>query len=323
MVIRIPNWLGDAIMATPVYENVVQKLAGKEEVVLFGLKGLVELFQGFDGVKVVGFTKGNRKNAVDLLKPYKEHIGLLLPNSFSSAWIFWKAGLKERWGYARDLRGCLLTKKVKPPLKKLHQRDYYLYLVKKLNLFAGKTELSLPLEPEAIHQASLLLKENGVSPGEFVVFCPGAAYGPAKMWPQEYYEKLATLLLNQGLKVVVLGNKNEYLNGEKVKSGKKGVINLCGKTTLLEAAGIIYLSKAVVSNDSGLMHVAAALKKSQVAIFGSTDPELTAPLNPNAKVLKLNLSCSPCFKRKCKIGTYECLKGITPEQVFTQLSYLL
>lgn len=316
MVVRIPNWLGDAIMATPVYFN----LCNLENVYLLGLPQVVELFKGFKNTEVLHLNKKNVKQTIELLRPLKAHTGLLLPNSFSSAWLFFKARLKERWGYAKDLRSCLLTKSVKPPKEKLHQRDYYLYLLKALGLPHEYKELTLPLTKEMLFKARELLKGLGEN---FVIIAPGAAYGPAKMWPKEYYRELAKKLADLGLLSLIIGTEKEKPVGDFICSGNDKAINLCGKTDLTTVAGIFSMAKAVISNDSGLMHLAAALKIPQVAIFGSTDPELTKPLNPNAVVFKKELPCSPCFKRTCKYGHYECLKSITPEEVLEQLLGLI
>ncbi len=316
MVIRIPNWLGDALMATPVYYNLCQSLISEEKLYLFGPPQIVELFKDFPNVGILYYKKGRTKDNLAVLKPFKRHIGLLLPNSFSSAWLFFRAGLKERWGYAKDLRRFLLTKAVKPPKKRLHQKDYYLNLLKELGLPCEFRDLVLPLSCEVIEQAELLLK--GID-RPFIVLAPGAAYGPAKMWPKDYYRELARKLVKHGYRVVICGSEREREVGEYIKEGVSGVYNFCGKTDLPTVAGIFSLAEAVVSNDSGLMHLAAALKVPQVAIFGSTDPELTGPLNPKAVVLKKKLPCSPCFKRTCKYGHYNCLKYISPKEVLHSL----
>ncbi len=312
MVVRIPNWLGDALMATPVYSSLIA--LQKEEIFLFGPEPILELLKYFPEVKLLPYYRGEKEKNLRVLKKVKDHAGLLLTNSFSSAWLFFKAGLKERWGYATDLRRCFLTKAIKPPKKKLHQRDYYLYLLEKLGLKTQKKELELPVGEDVLEKAEDFLKREGVKE-KYVVFCPGAAYGPAKMWFPEYYKVLAKILVKKGYHVVILGVEREKETGELIKNNLKEVFNFCGKTSLPLACGIIYFSSCVISNDSGLMHLSACLKVPQIAIFGSTDPELTAPLNPRAVVLKSELECSPCFERKCRFGHYRCLKEITPELV--------
>jgi len=317
MVIRIPNWLGDALMATPVYYNLCQK----EKIFLFGLSYIVNLFKFFPNIEVLYYERGNTKRNLETLKPFKEEVGLLLTNSFSSAWLFFRAGLRERWGYAKDFRSFLLTKAIKPLHQKIHQRDYYLYLLKALELPCEHKDLLLPLNEEIIDKAKTSLKELRDKP--FIIIAPGAAYGPSKMWPKEYYKELASNLVKKGFAVIVVGSLKEKKVGDFINNGKKEVYNFCGKTDLTEVAGIFSLAKAVISNDSGLMHLAAALKVPQIAIFGSTDPEKTGPLNKKARVLKVDLSCSPCFKRTCKYGHYNCLKLISPNEVLETLEKLI
>jgi len=317
MVIRIPNWLGDALMATPVYYN----LCKKEKIYLFGPPAIINLFNNFPNTKILHYEKGNIKKNIKTLSPFKNEVGLLLTNSFSSAWLFFRAGLRQRWGYARDFRSFLLTRAVKPPKKKLHQRDYYLYLIENLGFPADFRDLYLPLKEETLNKVkNVFLKSFQEKP--FIVLAPGAAYGPAKMWPKEYYKDLANLLVKLGFAVIIVGNSKEKEIGDFIKNGKKEIYNFCGNTDLIEVAGILSLTKALISNDSGLMHLAAALKIPQIAIFGSTDPEKTGPLNPKAIVLKKDLPCSPCFKRTCKYRHYKCLRSISVNEVLKALQNL-
>lgn len=321
MVVRIPNWLGDAIMATPVYYN----LSLYEKIYLFGPPHLLSLFQYFPNVGIIPYHKDNFKKNINTLKPYKNHTGLLLTNSFSSAWIFFRAGLKERWGYAKDLRSFLLTKAVKPPKKNLHQRDYYLHLVKALGIKIVSEDLVLFLKKEVIKRVEDWLKQLqiGISKENTIAIAPGAAYGPAKMWPKEYYKSLAHFLTKRGYTVLILGGEKEEALGNYIKDGNPYIWNLCGKTDLLTVAGIFLHIKALISNDSGLMHMAAALKIPQIAIFGSTEPSLTGPLNPKAVVLRKKLPCSPCFKRTCKYNHYMCLKTISVEEIIETLEKIV
>ncbi len=321
MIVRIPNWLGDAIMATPVYNN----LCDKEELYLFGPPSFLNLFEDFPGVTLLPYLKENKKFSLEELKKFKNQKALLLTNSFSSAWLFWRAGFKEIMGYATDGRSLLLTKRIKPPHGKIHQRDYYLYLLEKLGYNIRDRELVLPLREEKIRAAEGFLKalkiELGKSP--FIVMAPGAAYGPAKKWPEDYYRALAKKLVKEGFRVLVVGKGEERALGDYIQDNLKEVYNLCGVTEITLLAGILKLSVLLVSNDSGLMHLGAALKLPQIAIFGSTDPLLTGPLNPKAKVLKISIDCSPCFERTCPKGHYHCLKAITPEEVLEEIKNLL
>lgn len=313
MLIRIPNWLGDALMATPVYEN----LKDFEEIILFGPENFLKLFEDFPNTKILPFTKGNTRKNLEALKDYKWEKALLLTNSFSSAFLFFRAGIKERMGYINDLRGFLLTKKVRFPNKKMHQRDEYLYLIEALGFPVAKRELILYLSEEKIEKAKKFLRDLGIDPlCPLILIAPGAAYGPAKRWPLSYYRKLSEWFSKEGLSVLIVGGSNEIEEGKILSEGLKGVYNLCGRTDITLLAGIFKLSSLLISNDSGLMHLGAVLKIPQISIFGSTDPEYTGPLNPKAVILRENLECSPCFKRTCPKGDYKCLREILPERVY-------
>lgn len=316
MLVRIPNWLGDALMATPVYYNLFLNL--EEELYLFGFSPIVELFKFFPRVKILPFYKEDFKKNLETLKPFKTQKGLLLTNSFSSAWLFFRAKIKERWGYATDLRRFLLTKSIEVPSQRLHQRNYYLYLIEALGFKVKERGLKLYLKEEVFEKVEEFFKKQNLKLEEsFVVLAPSAAYGPAKMWPTEYYKILAEKFVQKGYNILVVGSYSEKEKGEFIREpNPEKIFNLCGLTDLITLSGIFSLSTLIVSNDSGLMHLAACLKKPQVAIFGSTDPELTGPLNPKAKVIKKKFPCSPCFERRCPYKHYKCLRSITPEEVW-------
>jgi heptosyltransferase-2 len=160
------------------------------------------------------------------------------------------------------------------------------------------------------------------------VFCPGAEYGPSKRWPASHFAALANNLAHDhsNASIILLGSKSDHPLAEEILQQSQSptkIHNWCGKTSLDEAIALIGTAKAVVSNDSGLMHIAAALKTPQVAIFGSSDPAHTPPLSEKAKVIWLNLPCSPCHKKECPLGHLKCLNDILPQQVFATLNTLL
>ncbi len=319
MLIRIPNWLGDAIMATPVYEN----LKDLEEIILFGHEGFIKLFEDFPNTKILPFIEIILKRNLEILKPFKEERGLLLTNSFSSAFLFFRAGIRERMGYATDFRSPFLTKN-KTPKEKMHQRDKYLYLISALGFPAKKRDLILYLSEEKIQKAKYFLKEMGIDFSRpIILLSPGAAYGPAKKWPLPYFRKLTEKLSKEGFTILVVGGEKEAEEGKIISYGLKKTYNLCGKTEISLLAGIFKISTLLISNDSGLMHLGSALKIPQIAIFGSTDPDYTGPINPKAVILKENLSCSPCFERTCPKGHYRCLKELTPEKVYEGVRKIL
>lgn len=320
MVIRIPNWLGDALMATPVYDN----LKEVEIITLFGPPSFLTLFEDFPKVETAPYYKGDFSTNLATLIKYGRDKGLLLTNSFSSAWLFFRAGLKERYGYRTDMRGLLLTKGISPPKEKMHQRDKYLYLVEKLGYNIKSRDLILYLREEKKAKAkSFLGRYLTPEKDNFVILAPGAAFGPAKRWPEPFFKDLAKRLNQEGFKVFIIGGPQEEKMGSFIAEGLNHTHNLCGKTELSLLAGLLTHAKLLISNDSGLMHLAAALRIPQIAIFGSTDPELTGPLNPRARILRIPLPCAPCFRRRCPKGHYRCLTEIKPQVVFGEAIELL
>ncbi len=324
MLVRTPNWLGDALMATPVYYN----LSRLGTVYLFGHKNFINLFSHFPNTVTIPFDPSdffkNIKILRKIIKREKITQGLLLTNSFSSALLYFLARVKERIGYRGDLRDLFLTKAIDKPKKTIHQVDFYLYLLEALGITIVSRDLYFPVNESLLARAKRILMEFKVDEGRpYVVFAPGAAYGPAKKWPLEYFKEVAKELSFQGIPVLVVGGKAEFSDGEFITSDVKLAYNLCGKTSVEDLPGVFLGAQALVSNDSGLMHLGAALKIPQIAIFGSSSPELTGPKNPRAIVLKKDFSCSPCFLRTCKHKDYRCLKSITPDEVLKSLAKLM
>ena len=149
-----------------------------------------------------------------------------------------------------------------------------------------------------------------------VIFCPGAEYGPAKRWPARHFAELAQLIGTPQNPVWLIGSDKDTIVGDEIAAAADGAaLNLCGRSTLEQAIDLIAGARFVVSNDSGLMHVAAALERPLVALYGSSSPGYTPPLSPQATIVSKNLSCSPCFKRECPLGHFDCMNGIMPQQV--------
>jgi heptosyltransferase II len=165
-----------------------------------------------------------------------------------------------------------------------------------------------------------LLRELGLSSDRPVVaFMPGAEYGPAKQWPPEHYRQLASLLVGAGRQVWILGSAKEAALAESIRGETAAVVNLCGRTQLVDVIDLLSVCQQAVTNDSGLMHVAAAVGTPLVAIYGSSTPDYTPPLSARARILYRGLSCSPCFQRHCPLGHTNCLWHIQPAQVLACL----
>jgi heptosyltransferase-2 len=160
-------------------------------------------------------------------------------------------------------------------------------------------------------------------PARLVCFCPGAEYGPAKRWPPQYFGELAVALAAAGHTVWIIGSSKERDIGEAISASSAGVaVNLCGRTTLDQAVVLLSGADMVVSNDSGLMHVAAALDRPMVALYGSSSPAFTPPLSGRARILKLDIPCSPCFERVCPLGHFDCMMKLLPGRVLTEIHTL-
>ena len=243
----------------------------------------------------------------------------VLPNSLKSALLPFLASIPKRIGYLGEARIGLLTHRLKNPKKKPPMVAFYSALCGEAGIEADRPQLRVP---EAdIHET---LAELGLRRGGYAVFAPGSEYGEAKRWPAAHYAALATSL---GGKVLLLGSGKEADLCEEIAAAAENCINLAGKTSLAQAIRALAASKIIVSNDSGLMHVAAALGVTQVAIFGSSSPLHTPPLSSKAVVLWLKddptyqppLDCAPCFERTCPLGHTRCLNDISAERVLAAL----
>jgi heptosyltransferase-2 len=247
----------------------------------------------------------------------------VLPPSFSSAWMAWRSGVPERVGHRGHSRGPLLRPAIahRAPARRVHLAREYLDLIDPaLEIDCYPPRLDLP-GGWAAEQLARICRDL---PERFVAIAPGAVYGPAKAWPAERYRELARDLRDRaGVPVLLLGTSEEHALAEQVRNGEAGVLNRCGTTDLPGLVAVLSRAALLVSNDSGAMHVMAALRRPQVAIFGSTSPVWTGPINPQASVVTLGLPCAPCFARTCRYGHYDCLRGVTAEQVLGRALALL
>jgi len=242
---------------------------------------------------------------------------IVLPNSWKSALVPYFAGIPMRTGFVGEFRYGLLSDARTLSKKKLPlMAERFAQLAE-----AATDELQRPLPPPQLHvgdaQRTQTLAKFGLSVDRPVaVFCPGAEYGPSKRWPPQYYAELAQHLRAQGYAVWLIGSpKDKPVADIIVALGNEQCRNLCGSTDLAEAIALISCADVVVSNDSGLMHIAAALDRPMLAIFGSSSPQFTPPLSDEARVLKLDLACSPCFKRECPLRHFNCMLKLPPKEV--------
>jgi heptosyltransferase-2 len=257
------------------------------------------------------------------------HRAFVLPNSLKSALIPAMAGIPRRIGWRGEYRYKLLT-----DLRILHEArfprmiDRYMALGFPANLALSANQLpEAPLFPRlTMDEASQanLVSNHGLDPARLVALCPGAEFGPAKQWPLDRFSDLATRLIDAGHQVILLGSPNdaddvERLIDQVAKAKRKSLVNLAGLTSIPEAVDLIGLSKAVVTHDSGLMHVAAATGRPLVALFGPSSPAHTPPLSDTAVTLTHPVPCHPCFERECPLTHQACLSELSVDEVFEAL----
>ena len=249
---------------------------------------------------------------------------IVLPNSLKSALVPYFANIPVRTGFIGEMRYGLLN-----DARKLDKRKLPLMVERFSQLAEDRdTDISRPI-PNPLLQVSDDQRKKALD--KFVlstqqpvaVFCPGAEYGPAKRWPVQYYAELAQRLRSDGYTVWLIGSPKDKEVADKIVAlGNAQAVNLCGVTNLSDAITLISCADLVVSNDSGLMHIAAALDRPMLAIFGSSSPQFTPPLSDNAQVLKLDIPCSPCFKRECHLKHFNCMMQMTPQKVARHIPVL-
>ena len=250
---------------------------------------------------------------------------ITLPRSWKSALVPFAAGIGSRTGFHGEQRFFLLNDRRKLDKKILNQTvKRFTYL----GLDGDET-----LKPEHFHNPVLIGKTERwpelaetfslQSKQKVIALMPGAEYGPAKQWPLEYFRELAEQLTSSGYQVWVIGGPKDQSAGEVISKGLKGSYNLCGKTRLSDAVDLLSLAEQAISNDSGLMHVAAAAGTRVHGIYGSSSAAFTPPLTNNKVIHSLNLDCSPCFKRTCPLGHLNCLYNITSLDVYKKIQEFL
>ena len=320
-----PQWIGDAVMSEPL----LARLAARgEQLTVAALPWVAPVYRAMPQVGAVielPFQHGRldwagrRRIAAELRGHFDT--AYVLPNSLKSALIPWLAGVKGRIGYQGESRVVLLNKRLPNPVGRPPMVAFYSALAGSPGPQGERP--SMKFAPEVLDAATTKL---GVQRGAYWVFAPGAEYGPAKCWPAAHYAELARrLFAAHAQPVLLLGSGKEAALCEQIAALADGACRvLAGQTPLIDAMALIAAARGVVSNDSGLMHVAAAFGVPQAAVFGSTSPEHTPPLNPRARVLwlkeELQLDCAPCFDRVCRFGHTRCLTGVSAERVDAALA---
>jgi heptosyltransferase-2 len=317
LVVRSPNWLGDAVMAMPAVRN-LKTIVGDDPLTVAAPEKLAVLWRKCPFVDaVIALEKPrNLPATVRQLRAGDFGSAVLLPNSLRSAAEAWLAGIPQRLGYARGGRGFLLTHAVPAPVRnpaRLHQRFYYLDLITALG---GPSDPSLP---KLRKDPTSMIGSHDI----VLAICPGAEYGPAKRWPMKNYIVVARhFIATRNAKIVLLGAAVDVPIAEEFARQLPEVENRVGKTSLAEFMAALVSARLVLCNDSGAMHVASALGVPTLAVFGSTEPQLTGPMGPRSRVLRHHVPCSPCFLRECPID-FACMTSITPEKVIAAAETML
>ena len=320
-----PSWIGDTIMAQPLF---VRLHARHPDLQLDALapSWVAPVLQRMDEIReVVDSPFGHGQ--LSLQKRWRlarELAGrnydavYVLPNSLKSALLPFMAGIPKRIGFTGESRVGLIN--VRHTLDKAALP----LMVERFAQLAETPGAPLPrpvshpkIRSTAADQARTLAELGLERPPRIAAFCPGAEYGPAKRWPARHFATLAQQLAAAGYAIWLFGSPKDHAVAEEIAQLAPGLCrNLCGATSLGQAVDLLALTDLVVCNDSGLMHVAAALDRPLVTLYGSSSPGFTPPLSAQADILSLNLDCSPCFKRECPLGHLDCLNKLLPEQVF-------
>jgi len=314
------NWLGDIVMSQTLLKRVKSENPNTEIDILVNstFKSLVKRMPEINkavildsGHKELGLLK--RLNLARRIKGNYDQ-SIVLSRSIKSALIPFFAKIPIRTGELGESRYILIN-----DLKKFTKEDRRKTAFRYVSMFSKKEEVldekyypSLQSDPENIEILSDKYKLN--LDKKIIIFAPGAAFGPSKMWPVEKFKELGEKL-NKDFFILILGSNNEKNIGDKIVTNKN-MINLCGETSITDAVDLMHISEFCVSNDSGLMHLASATNTKSISIYGATSPELTPPLTSNKEIHYRGISCSPCFEKKCKYGHYNCLVEIQADDVF-------
>lgn len=331
ILVRATNWVGDAVMSIPALAAIRGRWPNAE-IAILGRAWVADLYRGqglADRLLVfdhAGRHRGvlGRERLASELRGERFDVAVLLQNAFDAAWMAWRAAIPERIGYARDARSFLLTRAVKVPRAgelPAHESYYYLELLRCAGWIErlGTVEsIELRVDADSRERAETALRRAGSRSGAFrVALAPGAAYGSAKCWPPERYAAVADRLIAEAdADVILFGTAAERAVAQRIAAGMRHrPIVLVGETSIGELPALLSLCHLFIGNDSGAMHVAAAVGLPVVGIFGPTDPAGTAPLTPRFQLVRQPVSCSPCFLRNCPVD-HRCMRRIEVDAVY-------
>ncbi len=334
ILIRSANWVGDAVMTIPVL-TAIRRQFPKAQITLLAKSWVAPLFEGYAALdEILIYDAGGRHAGLSgLLQLSRElrcrrfDLALLLQNAFEAAWITLLAGIPYRLGYATDGRALLLTHPVKRPAnyEELHQIDYYRGLLQSFGWPSGRDmQLAVSL-PERVRAFERLRQRGYQSTHRRIGLNPGAAFGSAKRWPLDYFAALGQRLArDEATCFIIFGGPGEAALGETLAAAlPQACINLCGQTSLREAMALLSTCQLLITNDSGLMHIATALKIPLAAVFGPTDHQRTSPAGPASVIIRKDTPCSPCLKPECPLQHHRCMRELLPEMVYAQMHKII
>ncbi len=327
-----PAWVGDLVMAQSLFKLIKHENAFTiiHVAVAPHLISLVQRMPEVEKILILPFKHGEFKllDRIAYAKTLRqEHYdqAIVLPNSWKSALIPLVAKIPKRTGWCGEMRYLLLN-----DIRRLNRKKIPLMVnrfvvlgMRKNEPIGDKNFFTPQLETTAEFIEKTLTKLHLEKPSKPVLaLCVGAEYGKSKCWPSDYFAKIAQVKVKEGWDVWLLGGSKDQPIAEKVQKESGNVcVDLSGKTTLGEVVDLLSLVNFIITNDTGLMHIAAALEKPLLAIYGSSSPSFTPPLSDKARTISLNLECSPCFERECPNGTYKCMRNLTPEMVMEFLQW--
>ena len=332
ILIIAPSWVGDAVMAQPLLRRLRERYPDAV-IDTFAPAWVTPVLERMPEIRRVIINplahgefslKLRWKLGRALRQDHYDH-AIILPNSLKSALIPFFAGISLRTGFKGEMRFGLIN-----DMRHLDKQALPLMVERFAALaeYPG-TPLHRPVENPRLtvdnEQVQTTLARLGLTPKKtVVVFCVGAEYGPAKRWPAPHFAELARMLADEGHEIWLLGSHKDAEIGAEIEQSSNGAArNLCGQTALAEAIDLLAAANLAIVNDSGLMHIAAALDKPMIALFGSSSPGFTPPMSDQARIISLNLPCSPCFKRVCPLGHFDCMMKLSPKQVFEEAAAML
>jgi heptosyltransferase-2 len=328
LLVIAPNWIGDALLAQPLLARLRARRPGVR-IDVVAPEWTAPVFRRMpevDEIFEVPFRHGElalrpRLRLARRLRRRRYDEAIVLPNSLKSALVPLFAGIPRRVGYRGEARYLALNVRHKLDEDALPlMAERYAQLADPPGRPPERPLPKVAIEADA---ANLLITVSRLGLDRsrpVVVLCPGAEFGPAKRWPARHFATLARALTARGKSVWLIGAPGDRALGEEIAQLAAGeALNLCGRTDLAAAIDLVSLAESVVTNDSGLMHVAAALGRPLVALYGSSSPAHTPPLSPRARIVSLGVECSPCFARECPLGHFRCMNDLTPERVLGEI----